>query len=268
MTDIDLSGRVVAITGSSQGLGMTMAKGLAEAGAKVVLASPDTERLEAVAAEIGAGRALAVTTDISVEEDCTRMLERAIAAFGHLDALINNARNPRRGLADYKRALFWERPVDFWEAAVRINVFGTYLMTRTVIPHMLERGAGRIVNISTGIGSIQQQANSPYGVTKAAIDAATIIWAKDLASRGVTVNTLLPGGACETDRPREKAPTPGELLPMEVMVPPAQWLVSAEACEATGGRYLADRWDATLTANEAAQKCLVAPIFLPPMAED
>ena len=265
---IDLKNRVAVVTGSSQNLGKVMAMGLAKAGARVVLASPDGDRLRAVADEIGKGRALAVVSDISREDDCRRILDEATEAFGGVDILVNNARNPRFGLDDYEAAPFWERPVAFWEAAVRINVFGTYLMSRTMVGPMMARKWGRIVNISTGLRSIMERHNSPYGVTKAAIDTETMIWAQDLAGTGVTVNTLLPGGACDTERPRSGPPTAGKLLSVNVMVPPAVWLASDLSDGCTGGRYVGKRWDESLPPWDAARHSLEPPIFRKPATDD
>ncbi len=261
---IDLAGRVAIVTGSSQNLGKVMAMGLARAGARLVLASPDIERLQGVADEIGGGRAIAVEADVTREDDCVRVLEAGIASFGGIDVLVNNARNTRHGIDDYDHASFWERPVAFWEAAIRVNVFGTYLMSRTVVPHMLKRGHGRIVNMSTGQRTMLTRFNSPYGVTKAAIEVETIIWAKDLAGTGVTVNTLLPGGACDTERPRSGPPSKGKLLPPDVLVPPLVWLASTASDGHTGERYVATFWDEKLQPAEAAAKACRASIFSDP----
>ena len=259
---IDLKNRVAVVTGSSQNLGKVMAMGLARAGARVVLASPDGDRLRAVADEIGKGRALAVVSDISREDDCRRILDEATKAFGGVDILVNNARNPRFGLDDYEAAPFWERPVAFWEAAVRINVFGTYLMSRTMVRPMMARKWGRIVNISTGLRSIMERHNSPYGVTKAAIDTETLIWAQDLAGTGVTVNSLAPGGSCDTGKVRDHNPSrPGKLLPMGVMVPPIVWLASDLSDGATGGRYIGKNFDEKLPPQEAAKKAKEPPVL-------
>ena len=265
---VDLKGRVAIVTGSSQNLGKVMAEGLARAGARLVLAAPDIERLKGVAAEIGKGKAIAVEADITREADCQRVLEEGIRSFGSVDVLVNNARNIRSGLTDYKSAPFWERPVAFWEAAIRVNVFGTYLMTRTMVPHMIARKWGRIVNISTGLRSIVEKHNSPYGVTKAAIDTETIIWAQDLEGTGVTVNTLLPGGACDTERPRSGPPTAGKLLSVNVMVPPVVWLASDLSDGCTGGRYVGKRWDESLPPSDAAKRSLEPPIFRTPADDD
>jgi NAD(P)-dependent dehydrogenase (short-subunit alcohol dehydrogenase family) len=258
---IDLGARVVVVTGSSQNLGRTMAMGLARAGARIVLASPDIERLRGVAEEIGKRHAVAVEADVAREDHCRNVLDQAIRAFGGVDVLINNARNARHGLPDYETAPFWERPVAFWDAAIRVNVFGTYLMSRTIVPHMISRRWGRIVNISTNLRSILARHNSPYGVTKAAIDAETMIWAQDLAGTGVTVNTLHPGGACNTDRPRADGAASGTLLDPEIMTPPAVWLASDLSNGFTGGRYVAKRWNTALDPAQAARDAAEPPIF-------
>src|SRR5919112_6115861 len=101
MNDIDLDGTVVAMTGASVGLGRSMSLALAQAGARVVLAAPETDLLEQVAAEIdaaaGPGRALPVKTDITIRSDCERLLAGSIRRFGKLQVLVNNARRPVRG---------------------------------------------------------------------------------------------------------------------------------------------------------------------------
>ncbi len=209
MNGIDLDGTVVAITGASTGLGKSMSIALAQAGARVVLAAPETDLLEAVAAEIetkaGPGRALPLKTDITVRTDCERLLAESIRRFGKLEALVNNARRPVRGpgLPPAGNFLpFWESNPSIWQESVQVNVNGTFLISHVVTPHLIGNGWGRIVNINTSLGGLSQSRNSPYGVTKAALESATLIFAADLAGTGVTVNTLLPGGACDTDPTR------------------------------------------------------------------
>jgi NAD(P)-dependent dehydrogenase (short-subunit alcohol dehydrogenase family) len=262
MGAIDLKGRVCLVTGGSQGLGMAMAEGLAAAGARVVIASPDTENLEKVAARIGKERCLPVTADITSRADCRRILESAIATFGDLAVVVNNARHtmPRAN-----RSVL-EADVDFWERAVHVNVFGTFLMTSTVLPHLLKRSFGRIVNITTSLDTMQRRHYSPYGVTKTAIEAETMIWAQDLAGTGVTVNSLIPGGACDTGRIREQAPSRGgaALLPIDIMVPAIVWLASDLSGGETGGRYVGKLWDEKLAPGEAAKKAREPPVLRAP----
>lgn len=256
---LDLAGSVVIVTGSSQGLGEAMAIGLANAGAKVVIASIDEVGAARVAGIIGEDSALPVTADITSEEDCERIVRETLRRFGDLTALVNNARRTTPEITQP----FWESPVEFWDASIKINVFGTYLMTRAAVGHMMRRKFGRIINISTSLDTMRRRHYAPYGVTKAAIDAQTEIWSKDLADTGVTVNTLIPGGACDTRAHRSRAPSRegAQLLPASVMVDPAAWLVSPRSSGVTGSRFIAKKWDNSLSWDEAALACREPSIF-------
>ena len=141
-------------------------------------------------------------------------------------------------------------------------------MARTAVPHMLKAGFGRIVNITTSLPTMQRRNNSPYGVTKAAIEAETLIWAQELAGTGVTVNSLIPGGAADTDfvhaASRKELTAMGRtLLPPSVMVPPILWLASRLSDGVTGARFVGKLWDDALPPDEAAQKAREASVLLP-----
>jgi 3-oxoacyl-[acyl-carrier protein] reductase len=267
MNGIDLDGTVVAMTGASTGLGKSMSIALAQAGARVVLAAPETDLLEAVATEIetkaGPGRALPLKTDITVRTDCERLLAEGIRRFGKLEALVNNARRPVRGpglLPAGNFLPFWESNPYVWQESVQVNVNGTFLISHVVTPHLIGNGWGRIVNINTSLGGLSQCRNSPYGVTKAALESATLIFAADLAGTGVTVNTLLPGGACDTDpnRPRNSNL---KLLPVDIMDPAIVWLCSKRSDRKTGGRYIGRLWNTELPPDEAAAGAFTLPVF-------
>lgn len=267
LPDVDLDGRVVIMTGADRGLGRAMSLGLAEKGARVVLASPATEGLEAVAEEIaeitGPDRALAVTTDITDLSSCEACLEATLNAFGALHVLVNNARRMHRGPglpASGNSFPFWESNPQIYKETVEVNVTGTFFMARTVAPYFLEKGYGKIVNLTTSVRNFSGAKNSPYGVTKAGIDAETYIWAKDLEGTGVTCNALLPGGACDSDPEREKRP--GRVyLPVDVMNPVLVWLCSARSDGVTGGRFNGSLWDASLDPDAAGAACREAPAF-------
>ncbi len=274
MTEIRLNDKVVIMTGGSRGLGRAMAVGLADAGARVVLASPEADLLDDVADEItgrvGPGRALAAVTDITNQGDCDRLLDATLSEFGALEVLVNNARRPHRGPglpANGNSLTFWDSDPEIWQETIRVNVCGTYLISRTVAPHMIAQGHGHIINLSTSLRNFQGPRNSPYGVTKAAIEAESQIWAKDLDGTGVMVNSLLPGGSCETD-PNKPPMTDGRaLLPVDIMNPVLIWLVSDLAKGNTGGRYVGKLWDGSLAPDEAAAKACEAPAFRVPAAE-
>jgi NAD(P)-dependent dehydrogenase (short-subunit alcohol dehydrogenase family) len=262
VSDIDLRGRVCIVTGGSQGLGMTMAQGLAAAGAKVVIASPDEDNLKKVSTSIGVDRCLAVVADITSRADCQRIIENTLRKFGDLEILVNNARFT---FPQANRSIL-EADVASWERAIHVNVFGTFLMTSTVLSHLVNRRWGRIINITTSLDTMQRRHYSPYGVTKAAIEAETMIWAQDLAGTGVTVNSLVPGGACETGRTRDHGPSrPGSvLLPINIMVPPLLWLASDLSNGRTGGRYVGKLWNDALPIADAAKAACEPPVFRSP----
>jgi NAD(P)-dependent dehydrogenase (short-subunit alcohol dehydrogenase family) len=264
--DYDLEGRVVLMTGADRGLGRAMSLGLAEKGARVVLASPAIDGLKRVASEIeeiaGRGRALAVKTDITDLGSCENCLSAAIAEFGVLHVLANNARRLRRdpGMPEQSgHPLFWETDPKLYRETVEVNVTGTFFMSRTAARYFVEKGYGKIINLSTSIRNFYSRRQSPYGVTKAAIDSSTYIWAQDLMDKGVTVNALLPGGACDNgDENRD--PVPGrELLPVDVMNPVLIWLCSTRSDGATGWRYNGSLWDASVDPDIAAAGCRENP---------
>jgi hypothetical protein len=124
----------------------------------------------------------------------------------------------------------------------------------TVAPYFIERGYGKIINLTTSLRNFYSVGQSPYGVTKAAIDSSTYIWARDLEGKGVTVNALLPGGACDNgdvNRP----PEPGrKLLPADIMNPLLVWMCSARSDGATGTRFVGALWDNSLIAVTRTMK--------------
>ena len=264
---MQLNDRVVVVTGGSRGLGREMANGLAAAGGRIVLASPETDTLREAADEInsrfGPGRAVWITADITRKPDCERVLKTCIDVFGGLDVLVNNARRAMRGpgLPPSGNSLpFWESNADIWQETVHVNVNGTFLLSHVVVPHMMARGWGRIINITTSLDTMQRRWNSPYGVTKAALEAATMIWAQDLVGTGVTVNSLAPGGSCDSDPNRPFNPNV-TLLPIDIMNPLVVWLASDLSDGRTGERYIGKFWDPNLPPAKAAHNCLEEPVL-------
>lgn len=266
---IDLEGRVVLITGASRGLGRAMAQALAEAGAKVLVSAPasEAEQLAQVALEIDAatepGTAYAVTGDILSMADCHRLRDAALEHFGDLHILINNARRLHRGPGlppDGNSLPVFETNPAIWRETIEVNVVGTFQLTHAALPHLMKQKWGRVINITTSLGTMQRRHNSPYGVTKAALEAATLIWAQDLDGTGVTVNSLIPGGSSDTDPNRP--PTKG-LLPVTIMNATVVWLASPLSDGHTGGRYVGKLWDSSLPLEEAAKRALEKPVFRP-----
>ena len=188
MTALDsfrLDGKVAVVTGGNRGLGHAIARALAEAGARVVIAARDGERSERVASELGA---TAVTTDITDPASVTAMLDTVTAQLGPVDVLVNNA-----GVCFYAPAL--EVPDEEWRAVWDVNVDGLWRCCRVIGAQMVARGTGVIVNIGSISGLIinRPQLQTPYNASKAAVHQLTKSLAAEWAPFGVRVNALAPG---------------------------------------------------------------------------
>lgn len=274
VADIRLDGTVAIVTGAARGLGQAMATGLCHAGANVVFADVDVAALAtATAAATGSksGTALGIRCDITSRADCERVVAQTVEKFGTLHVLVNNAAKGQVHLERSratKSLRFWESDPEIWQDVIVTNINGTFLMARSAVPHMLREGFGRIVNVTTSLATMQRRRNSPYGVTKAAIEAETLIWAQELNGTGVTVNSLLPGGAADTDfvpesSRRDLAAMGRTLLPPSVMVAPVLWLASRQSDGVTGARFVGQLWDEALPPSAAAAKAREAPVLLP-----
>ncbi len=260
-----LEDRVVVITGGGRGLGWVMGEALLRAGARLVLTgSRKPEDLQSAlrrASDLDGGdRVLCLRADVTRWEDCERVVSETVERFGGFQALINNA---GRSLTEIKPDFpvgppkFWQADVAAWRLIVDTNLNGAFQMAKAAAPHFLSRRFGKIVNISTSLVTMVRQGYSPYGPSKAALETATVNWAKDLDGTGVTANVLLPGGATDT----EFIPGLGELgrrsgpgkplLHPRVMAAPALWLCSDLSNETTGKRYIGKEWDPSLPVAEA-----------------
>jgi NAD(P)-dependent dehydrogenase (short-subunit alcohol dehydrogenase family) len=243
-----LSGRHIIVTGGSRGLGRAMTLALAQAGACVTAvasrSSPQFDETLARARALGAGdRVMALIGDLREWSDCRRIHDQAAERFGPVQVLVNNAGVPMSGPGEP----FWRADVDEWQRMVGSNIDGMFLLTRSVAPTMVSQGFGKIVNISTGAATMTRRHFSPYGPSKAFLEAATRIWAQDLAGTGVTANVLLPGGAVDTAADVVGHATPGrQFLPASIMVPPMLWLASDHSNDHTGLRVNAKLWDESL----------------------
>jgi 3-oxoacyl-[acyl-carrier protein] reductase len=254
-----LLGRVALVTGGGRGLGRAMVTGLTAAGAQVVATSARSlAEVEAVAAEAPRGSVLPVRADVTREEDCAAVAAAAVARFGRLDVLVNNAgRGMRLVSEDFLTTptRFWEVAPSVWRDIVDTNVNGPFLMARACASALLASGRGRIVNIAMNHETMRRPGFSPYGPSKAALESETIIWAQDLAGTGVTVNALLPGGATETGLipPSVGAADRARMLRPSIMVLPLLWLASDASSGFTGRRIDARLWRADVPPSEAAE---------------
>lgn len=202
---MELNGKIAAITGASSGIGRATAIALARKGCSVVLAARRRDELEATAStcrQLGV-RAEGIVTDVSDSRSCFRFIEQAIADFGSVDLLVNNA-----GFAIFD-PIVSVRDEDM-QAMMQTNFFGAVHCTQAVLPHMLEKGSGAIVNVASIVGLMGYSRMGLYASTKFAMVGFSESLRAEVASRGVRVSMICPG-TTETEffRIAERGKMPG-----------------------------------------------------------
>ncbi len=269
---LHLHNRNALITGASRGLGLEMAIAMGEAGLAgiTITAAPGSDETSThIENELQAAISViektgtkvnAVFSDVGRSDDCKQAIDSHINMFPCLDILINNAgkagRYAHKGEND--NDISGHDPTGIAEI-IETNLCGPYLMLHHALPHMKKLTRARVINISKRTESMHRKAWTPYGPTKAALEAATIAWAESLSETGVTVNTLSPGGAVNTKFGTGKISghgiDPSTIRPMTV------WLASDASDGFNGCRFVADRWDPILPSLEAALGCQESQIF-------
>jgi 3-oxoacyl-[acyl-carrier protein] reductase len=183
-----LSGRVAFVTGASQGIGRACALELAAAGASVALAARNLEKLAEVAAEITAagGTAEVFAIDVGDEESIKACAKAVIAHFGKVEILVNNA-----GITRDTLAMRMKRKD--WDDVLTTNLTGAFLLTQACMSALLKARWGRVINITSVVGEIGQAGQANYAASKAGLIGLTKSLARELGSRGITVNAVAPG---------------------------------------------------------------------------
>ena len=241
----DLEGIRALVTGGTSGLGFAMSQALAEAGAHVVLTGRTEPRVQDAATRIDRGaRVTGLVMDVRDEHSVTDGVDRVLARLGGIDVLVNNAGIGMRTV----NPNFMTEPIGFWQVSpdgfrdlLITNVLGYFLVARAVVPHMLEAGHGKIVNISVNETTKRRRGFTPYGPSRAATDALSHIMAADLAGTGIDVNLLLPGGATRTGMAPDSVPQDSQVtwLDPAIMGPPIVWLASPASDGVTDLRVVA-----------------------------
>ena len=247
MNRIDLDGRRAVVTGGAQGIGRAIAERLLASGAAVTLWDRDPEELESTRKALGAGTG-GVVVDVADPESVERAAATTIGEAGGIDILVNNA-----GIAG-PNATTWEYPVDEWRQVIDIDLNAVFYCCRAVVPHMIERGYGRIVNIASIAGKEGNPNASAYSAAKAGVIGLTKSLGKELADRDIAVNCITPAAArtrifeqitqAHIDYMLSKIPR-GRFVLVEELASLVAWLVSEENSFTTGAVFDASGGRAT-----------------------
>ncbi|MEE2686754.1 MAG: 3-oxoacyl-[acyl-carrier-protein] reductase [Chloroflexota bacterium] len=185
----ELMGQVALVTGASRGIGAVIARSLGEAGANVgVNFSSDRSGANEVSEEIKAGgsESIIIQGDVSIETEAELIVKQTTEEWGHIDILVNNAGITKDGLLLRMKAEDWDRVID-------VDLRGAFLCSKYVMPHMIRRRQGRIINISSVVGIGGNAGQSNYAAAKAGLIGFTKAVAREVATRNVTVNAIAPG---------------------------------------------------------------------------
>jgi 3-oxoacyl-[acyl-carrier protein] reductase len=261
--------RVALVTGGLRGLGRAMVLGLARAGHLVTAVGHIASDIAEIESEAGAlgigGQVWPLVADLREARECDRIVAETRHHFGRIDILVNNAGltftyiDPER----YRRPevqRFWQVSDEIVENVMATNVLAADRLSRRVAPGMVAQGWGRIVNVTTKLDTMNRIGTHPYGATKAALEMATEVWAKDAAGTGLTINIVNPGAGANTPgmademRTMSREGSAPRLVEPDEMVPPLLYVVSEAASGVTGYRFDANAWDASLPAEEAASR--------------
>jgi 3-oxoacyl-[acyl-carrier protein] reductase len=241
MNAIDLKDRHAVITGGAQGIGLSVARRLLLSGASVSLWDLDAELLADAATELSKiGTVHVDALDITDQSSVDAATEATIARTGKIDILIANA-----GIAGPNHTT-WEYPVDLWKQVINVNLIGVYLCCRAIVPHMLQRNYGRIVNVASIAGKEGNPNASAYSASKAAVIALTKSLGKETAKYDIAINCITPAAARtrlfdqmkqeHIDFMLSKIPRGRFLEPDEISAMVA-WLVSEENTFTTGAVF-------------------------------
>ena len=261
-----MSDEVAIVTGGLRGLGKAMSLGLLRSGRNVVAVghlAEDIAQMEKDAGDQGS-RLECLVLDLRRPTACDELVRATERRFGPVGMLVNNAgltftyTDPERFIKGPRK--FWELSDEIVQNTMDTNYVVADQMTRRVTPGLVERGWGRIVNVTTKLDTMNRAGSVPYGPSKAALEMATEIWAKELAGTGVTVNIVNPGAGANTPGMAKemrdwsatgKAP---RLVEPEEMVAPLLFVVSRDADKVNGYRFDANTWRTDIAPASSASQ--------------
>ncbi len=267
MPDNDRENRVALVTGGLRGLGKAMALGLAREGHPVVAVGHiegDIADVSVEAEKLQVSRHFhPLVADLREATECDRAVAATRERFGKVDILVNSAGltftyiDPARFRRDSIQR-FWQVDDEIIDNVITTNYIAADRLGRRVAPEMIERGWGRIVNVTTKLDTMNRIGTHPYGASKAALEMATEVWAKDAEGTGMTVNIVNPGAGANTPgmaveaRALSAAGKMARLVEPEEMVSPVLFVASREADQVNGWRFDANLWNPVLPPREAA----------------
>ena len=271
-----LDGKVAIITGAAGGIGSRLTRAFLNEGAKVTAADVSEAalaRLVAGLAEDGVTRRqlMPIETDVSDSQACASCVKSTLDTFGTVHALVNNA-----GISmNFVRPDYLTQPVKtnelsplIWDRIVGVNLSGAWYLSYNVLPHMVDQGYGRIINVTTSFSGMLFVGGQPYGPSKAGLEAMTASHAGEFRGTGVTVNVVVPGGPTDTPMIPSEAPfARSDLIDPECMAPPMIWLCAEAGDDVTGRRYIAANWDPDIDFDAAAAACS-APAAWPELTQN
>lgn len=248
--------RHILVTGGANGIGKEIVKSLLANKHTVSVTDYDDHALNSMTSDLSkneANRLHRIRSDLSTADGCIAAVDEAVSKASILDGVINNVGigvSSIRDDAERNHPKISEITIETWERFFFINVHTAMIITQRILPKMLARRWGRIINITTSYRTMLRVL--PYGATKSALESASSIWAKELVGTGVTVNVLVPGGLTDTQLVGLGSGWPRhELLSPAIMGPPAAWLISNDANGVTGRRITASDWDTSKPPKEA-----------------
>ncbi len=188
MVDTYLTNQVAVVTGAAKGLGKAIAWALSARGAAIAVVDTDRREGEKVSSTIEGkgGRALFIRCDLRKEKEIEATTEKVMKRFGRINLLVNNA-----GICSV--APTWELPTKVFDDIIAVNLRGTFLFCKYVVPHLIKQKSGKIINIASGVGRQSQPLMSGYGMSKAGQISLTVSLAKELGEFGINVNAVCPG---------------------------------------------------------------------------
>ncbi|HTC11189.1 MAG TPA: SDR family oxidoreductase [Acetobacteraceae bacterium] len=265
-----MTARTIIVTGGAGGIGQALVRAFVAASHQVGICDINAEAVLRLERELGETRALGQVIDVADPTSCAQAVERVARRFGTVHAVINNA---ALGMVLVRRDHFLgnvrveDITPDLWQRFIAVNLSGAFFMAKAAMPFFRAQHFGRVINVTTSFFTMLRGGFSPYGPAKAGLEAWTASLAAELRGTGITANVVVPGGPADTPMvPTDSFPDRAALIPPEQMAPPMLYLLSDEAAEVTGQRFVAAHWDPTWPIAEAAAHA-GAPAAWPDLAQ-